>query len=297
MKKNVETEAKAQARLHNLFSRVVCAAIAMAILSGCSKAEENSVAAGKEDKTPEKTNPPKTTQSNAVLAEGGTFVMGSVSGGEGDERPAHEVTLSSFKITKYEITNAEYAEFLTAMKENKSENGAKWYQGKDIEQRDIVFKAKSGKENYPVVYVTWYGAKAFAEWAGGRLPTEAEWEYAARGGRKSKGYVYSGSNKLDETAWYAVNSNKLHPVGGKKPNELGIYDMSGNAWEWTADWYGSYTKESKTNPTGAASGSLRVRRGASGFCPATACRSINRSNYAPNGVRHNMGFRVVFAAQ
>ena len=227
---------------------------------------------------------------NAVLVEGGTFVMNSLS-----STSSNKVTLSSFKITKYEITNAEYAQFLTAKGENRVEGGAKWYQGKDIEQKGKEFKAKAGRENYPVVFVTWEGARAYSEWAGGRLPTEAEWEYAARGGKKSKGYKYSGSDNIDEVAWYLRNSiTGVRPVGGKKPNELGIYDMSGNVWEWTADLYGSLPQGSRTNPKGATTGTQRVRRGASAFCTPAVNSVLYRSKREPYGIRHNMGFRVVF---
>ncbi|GIM52295.1 SUMF1/EgtB/PvdO family nonheme iron enzyme [Capnocytophaga cynodegmi] len=228
-----------------------------------------------------------------AFVEGGTFQMGTPSRGEGDEI-LHTVTLSSFKISKHEITNAQYAKFLTA-KGNQRENGAIWYQGKDIVKEGNSFKARAGRENYPVVYVTWHGAKAYAEWVGGSLPTEAQWEYAARGGNKSKGYTYSGSNNIGEVAWYLNNSGeRLHEVGTKKPNELGIYDMSGNVWEWTADLYGGYPTTPQTDPTGATTGTNRVRRGASAFCTPNTNRVTNRSNRTPNGIRHNLGFRVVF---
>ncbi|MDO4782958.1 MAG: SUMF1/EgtB/PvdO family nonheme iron enzyme [Capnocytophaga felis] len=228
-----------------------------------------------------------------AIVEGGTFQMGTPSRGDGDEI-LHTVTLSSFKISKYEITNAQYAKFLTA-KGNQRENGAIWYQGKDIVKEGNGFKARAGRENYPVIFVTWHGAKAYAEWVGGSLPTEAQWEYAARGGNKSKGYTWSGSNNINEVAWYVGNSGgRLHEVGTKKPNELGIYDMSGNAWEWTADLYGPYSTAPQTDPTGATRGNNRVRRGASAFCTPNTNRSTNRSNRAPNGIRHNLGFRVVF---
>lgn len=228
-----------------------------------------------------------------AFVEGGTFQMGTPSRGDGDEI-LHTVTLSSFKISKHEITNAQYAKFLTA-KGNQRENGAIWYQGKDIVKEGNSFKARAGRENYPVVFVTWHGAKAYTEWVGGSLPTEAQWEYAARGGNKSKGYTYSGSNNIGEVAWYLNNSGgRLHEVGTKKPNELGIYDMSGNVWEWTADLHGRYVTTPQTDPTGATTGTNRVRRGASAFCTPNTNRATNRSNRAPNGIRHNLGFRVVF---
>lgn len=239
-------------------------------------------------------NPKDLHLSDLVFVEGGTFQMGTPSRGDGDEL-LHTVTLSSFNITKYEITNEQYAKFLNT-KGNQIEEGAKWYQGYDIVQQGNSFVVKSGREKHPVVYVTWQGAKAYADWVGGYLPTEAQWEYAARGGNKSQGYLYSGSNDLNEVSWNIYNSGSLgiRPVGGKKPNELGIYDMSGNVWEWTADWYGTYSTEHQTNPTGPTTGTARVRRGASAFCLPNVQRTTNRSYRAQTGIRHNLGFRLVF---
>ena len=128
-----------------------------------------------------------------------------------------------------------------------------------------------------------------------RLPTEAEWEYAARGGNKSKGYKYSGSNTIDDVAWYTSNSgSKTHDVKTKQANELGIYDMSGNVWEWCQDWYGSYNSGSQTNPTGPSSGSSRVCRGGSWFNGARYCRVSNRNCYFPDGSFSYLGLRLVF---
>lgn len=233
--------------------------------------------------------------SELILVEGGSFTMGSPIGlGEGDERPQHTVNLKSFKISKYEITNEQYAQFLTTQS-NQSENGQKWYQGNDLVVSGNTFTAKSGLEKLPVRFVTWYGAMAYARWVGGRIPTEAEWEYASRGGQQSKNYTYSGSNDINDVGWYVGNSGeKLHAVGEKKPNELGIYDMSGNVWEWTADWYGSYPKTTETNPISVLDGVERVRRGASAFCALSEVRSANRSKRKPTEVRHNLGFRIVF---
>jgi len=128
-----------------------------------------------------------------------------------------------------------------------------------------------------------------------RLPTEAEWEYAARGGNKSRGYKYSGSNNINDVAWYTETTNDkgTHDVKTKQPNEQGIYDMSGNVWEWCQDWYGSYSAGSQTNPTGASSGSYRVYRGGSWYNNARYCRVANRSYNAPV-IRYNfLGLRLV----
>ena len=130
-----------------------------------------------------------------------------------------------------------------------------------------------------------------------RLPTEAEWEYAARGGKKSRSYQYSGSSNISDVAWYDGNSvNKTHPVGTKQANELGIYDMTGNVWEWCSDWYSSYSSSSQTNPTGSDSGSARVSRGGGWNCNASYCRLSVRFYYTPPDFRgYNLGLRLALS--
>jgi len=240
-----------------------------------------------------------------VLVNGGTFQMGSPSGtGESEEHPQHSVTVSSFRISKYEITNQQYADFMNAIGANSdgSYNGTEYLDmGSSSCQIDYTggqFVPQSGKENYPVIEVSWYGAKAYAEHYGGRLPTEAEWEFAARGGNSSNGYTYSGSDNIDDVAWYYDNSGGgTHTVGTKNANELGIYDMSGNVWEWCNDWYDYdyYSNSPSTDPQGPSTGYYRVVRGGGWNVIAYGCRVALRIYGNPAGTYTDSGFRPVFA--
>ena len=235
-----------------------------------------------------------------VYVEGGTFTMGATSEQEeyavDDEYPTHSVTLSDYYIGETEVTQALWK---AVMGNNPS-----------------VFEG----DNLPVESVSYEDVKTFITKLNGktgkkfRLPTEAEWEYAARGGKKSKGYKYSGSNNIDDVAWYYENSgdkrlndetwdvNKLlgnncrtHPVKTKRPNELGIYDMSGNVWEWCSDWYGGYSSNAQTNPQGPSSGSNRVFRGGSWFSNAGYCRASSRLNVYLSNLSDCLGFRLALA--
>ncbi len=231
-----------------------------------------------------------------VFVQGGTFSMGSNSGGS-DEKPVHQVTISSFMIGKYEVTQEQYQRVIGT-------NPSNFTSGSDAGKR-------------PVEQISWYDAVAFCNRLsemeglekvyvingtnvsadfkrnGYRLPTEAEWEYAARGGEKSKNFTYAGSNDVRQVAWYDDNSGKQpRVVGTMTPNELGIYDMSGNVWEWCWDWYGSYGSGQQTDPLGASSGSDRVIRGGSWDYSAVALRSAYRSCYSPDNRFDNIGFRV-----
>ncbi len=249
-----------------------------------------------------------------VLLNGGTFLMGSPNGtGEIDEHPQHSVTVSSFRISKYEITNQQYADFLNDI--NADSNGSNDEHGwLDMTSNDCQisydgshFVVDAGKENYPVIDVSWYGAKAFCEYYGGRLPTEAEWEFAARGGNNSNDYIYSGSNNIDDVAWYWNNSTNLenplnqnkgtHIIGRKNPNELGLYDMSGNVMEWCNDLYDSnyYHNSPSNNPQGPSVGTYRVCRGGSWGSYANNIRVTTRFNYCCDIYSsYNLGFRPVF---
>ncbi len=206
-----------------------------------------------------------------IPINGGTFTMGSTSEQGNDaaygEKPAHQVTLSDYYIGETEVTQ----EFWQAvMGSNPSPHF-------------------TGNLQCPVEKVNWNDCQTFIaklnELTGMRfrLPTEAEWEYAARGGNASKGYMYSGSNDIWPVAWYYVNSNgTIHPVKTKKPNELGIYDMSGNVSEWCADWYGSYSSSAQTNPIGPSSGSYRVQRGGVAGGDERSCRVAHRDYAVPD---------------
>ena len=213
-----------------------------------------------------------------VYVQGGTFTMGCTSeqGDDcwGDEKPAHSVTLSGYYIGETEVTQALWREVMGTT--------------------PSYFKG----DNLPVENVSWNDAQEFCRKLSQqtgitfRLPTEAEWEYATRGGKKSRGYKYSGSNTLSSVAWYTDNSSDhTHPVKGKQANELGLYDMSGNVWEWCQDWFGEYGSYSQTNPTGASLGSYRVLRGGDYGFTANYCRVASRFSFDPTFLRR--GLRVV----
>jgi len=246
-----------------------------------------------------------------VFVQGGTFQMGSINGVT-DEELIHSVSLSDFFIAKYEVTQGLWKSVMG--------NNPSYFTGDEdlpVEQVSwydaVEFCNKlSEKEGLQKVYTIDYSKKDECNKAwfdtrkwlvicdftanGYRLPTEAEWEYAARGGSQSKGYTYSGSNKADEVAWYEKNSeDKTHPVGRKQPNELGIYDMSGNVWEWCWDWYNGYSSASQTNPTGSSSGDGRVFRGGSLGCENNGyeLRFACRSNDSPYVRNYLQGFRIV----
>ena len=217
-----------------------------------------------------------------VKVEAGTFMMGATSEMKDpydDEKPVHQVTLTNdYYMGKYEVSQALWE---AVMGSNPSE-----YKG----------------DNLPVETVSWNDCQEFISKLNSmtgrkfRLPTEAEWEYAARGGKKSRSYQYSGSSNISDVAWYDGNSvNKTHPVGTKQANELGIYDMTGNVWEWCSDWYGFYSSSSQTNPTGADSGSSRVFRGGSWYGNARYCRLSFRDCTPPDCRGYNLGLRLALS--
>lgn len=148
------------------------------------------------------------------------------------------IQFNSFYMSKFLVTNAEFAEFLNAVGNLKGDDNKPYFAGNQIKQISGKWVVNKGMEDFPAVYMSWYGADAYCKWIGGALPSEAQWEYAAKGGQESKGYLYSGSNTLNEVGWNLSNSGgRIHKGGELKANELGLFDMSGNCWEWTADWF------------------------------------------------------------
>ena len=232
------------------------------------------------------TNETMTFEANGVSftmipVEGGTFTMGDtweMEDAEDKERPSHQVTLSSYYIGETEVTQA-------------------------------LWKAVMGKnpslfegDNLPVENVSWDDCQTFISKLNAltgknfRLPTEAEWEFAARGGNQNRHRQYSGSNRIDDVAWYWDNSGEeTHPVKTKQPNELGIYDMTGNVKEWCQDWYGSYSSDAQTNPTGASSGYGRVCRGGCWGGSPEYSRSSYRDDSSPDYFCNLLGLRLVLS--
>jgi formylglycine-generating enzyme required for sulfatase activity len=221
-----------------------------------------------------------------VLVQGGTFAMGCTSEQGSDcqsnEKPVHNVTLSSFYIGKYEVTQSEWEAVMG--------NNPSYFVGASL----------------PVDQVSWDDVQEFittlntATGLNYRLPTEAEWEYAARGGAQSEGYKYSGSANIDDVAWYRDNSSSgTQPVGGKQANELGIYDMSGNVYERCSDWFAAnyYAGGDMTNPVGPATGSSRLARGGCWSYTAQDCRVANRADVTLGGNFNILGFRLARSAE
>lgn len=270
----------------------------------------------KKDEKKDNSNPANLTLVNIPA---GTFIIGSPTteiNHDFDEN-VHQVTLSAFRMSKYEITNAQYATFLNA----KSIDSTGIYKAGAYPTQPLIYASKndtdwglhyndsqwipvSGYENYPVVYVTWYGATEFATSAGGSLPTEAQWEYACRGTTQTP---FNTGNCLSNTQanynwqnpyYTCTNTNTTSPgktlaVGKYTANAYGLYDMHGNVWEWCSDWYGQYPANAQTDPIGNSSGPGRVIRGGSWNLIATDCRSASRYYFSEYVFGNFIGFRVV----
>ena len=222
---------------------------------------------------------------NMVYVKGGTFMMGAT---DEDtyarpwEKPAHEVTLSDYYIGEVEVTQALWRAVMN--------NNPSWFTSTNGYGTDM---------NRPVERVTYANCKSFItklnQLTGKtfRLPTEAEWEYAARGGNKSHGYIFSGSDEVGDVAWYkGASDDKTHAVASKAPNELGIYDMSGNVEEWVNDWYDLYTEEAQTNPQGPSTGSYRITRGGSWDQAFRTCRVTYRYDALTTANSSHIGLRI-----
>jgi formylglycine-generating enzyme required for sulfatase activity len=245
-----------------------------------------------ENDNPSRVPASRASQTNMVFVKGGNFDMGELFSFDSprvDEEPVHEVYVDDFYIGKYEVTQGLWEEVMG--------NNPSYF--------------KDYGNIYPVESVSWIDVQEFLKKLNQktelnyRLPTEAEWEYAARGG--GEGFSYSGTNsktKLGSYAWYDVSSRltpinanacgETHSVGQKKPNGLGLYDMSGNVWEWCSDWYDAkyYGKSPKNNPQGPPGGSLRICRGGSWDLTAMYLLNIRRGSKRPNSVSHDLGFRL-----
>ena len=244
-----------------------------------------------------------------VAVAGGTFTMGATAeqgddAYSGGEYPTHQVTLSSYSIGETEVTQALWQ---AVMGSNPSRfNGSR--EEYDYYSGQYVTVNYGTNLQRPVECVSWDDCQTFLtklnQLTGEtfRLPTEAEWEYAARGGSKSQGYKYAGSNDIDEVCWYwdnipsrsyGTSGYGTQTVATKSPNELGLYDMSGNVLEWCQDWYGSYSSGAQTNPTGSTSGSVRVNRGGSWGLDARGCRVSTRSGLTPSYADYDrLGLRL-----
>lgn len=226
-----------------------------------------------------------------IWVEGGEFMMGCTSEqsdcGSGEQN-VRRVTVDGFYIGMLEVTQSQWEKVVGTniyTQKNKTNASGTCGVGPD----------------YPMYYVSWEEAMEFCRLLSNKtgktytLPTEAQWEYAARGGKKADGTKYAGSNMIDAVAWCTDNSSgSTHPGGTKRANALGIYDMSGNVWEWCKDWYSSsYTSYDTNNPTGPSSGSSRVYRGGSWYSNAACCRVAFRGNFSPGNRFSSIGFRVV----
>jgi len=294
--------------------RILLAAIAALLATtqnpAVATAQNPSVATAQNPSVATAQNPSVATAQNAVAApspaatrhpaepemvfvEGGTFMMGSA--GEGamyDEAPVHQVTLSDFQIGKYEVTQGQWEALMgTTVADLRDKVDPSW-------------PLYGVGDDIPVYYVSWDDAREFARRlsaATGKryaLPTEAQWEFAARGGNESRGYAYSGGDILDEVARHDGPDYRIptHPVGGKLPNELGIHDMSGNVAEWCADWYGHYSADAQTDPVGPPSGTDgrgRIIRGGDRLYDTEDCRTTCRSSARQENSDDSLGFRVV----
>ncbi|MEZ5344952.1 MAG: formylglycine-generating enzyme family protein [Pyrinomonadaceae bacterium] len=288
-------------------------------LSGCQSSAVFEKTKPTENAQEERTAEPSLSGNEMVFIKGGTFSMGSDDGMR-NELPVREVSVKSFWMDKKEVTVGEFAKFVEATKyvtdaEKFGWSGVfdlstgKWARGENATWRNPDADGKMPAENEPVTQVSWQDAAAFAKWAGKRLPTEAEWEFAARGGLTGKKYSWGDDlrpNGKPVANWWqgkfpANNTGedgfvKRAPAASFEPNGYGLYDMAGNVWEWTADWYAedSYSRSAKEDPKGVPAGTERSIRGGSWMCAENFCsnyRVAARSQATPDSGLNNLGFR------
>lgn len=248
-----------------------------------------------------------------VLVDGGSFIMGSETG-DADEKPLHYVTVDSFYISKFEVTQKEWHAVTGSnpsffVGENHPVEKVNWYDAVEFCNTYSLMKNltpcykidRDAKDKMNLSSKDKYRWKVECNWNadGYRLPTEAEWEYAARAGGRSD-TAFSGSNNINEVAWYFGNSGDenshdygTHDVGTKKPNALGIYDMTGNVWEWCWDWYAAYDDKFLNNPRGISYGSERVRRGGSWHVKIRRSTMTTRNSRSPGHRSTHYGIRLV----
>ena len=256
-------------------------------------------------------------RANMVWVQGGTFSMGSSAGeiSGSSSKPAHRVTVAGFYIAKNEVTVGEFRRFVeaTGYRTDADKDGRStiWNGRKSVKKTGVNWRCDASgnvrplvEDQHPVTFVSWNDALAYCNWLSSvsgiqyRLPTEAEWEYAARGGSQQAGSSFAGSNFLNIVGWFNDNSGgKTQPVRSKKPNGLGLYDMSGNAFEWCSDWYDEnyYSRSPTSDPRGPSSGSSRIIRGGSFFWPEVLCTVSIRNFIPPADHRIDSGFRIVLS--
>jgi serine/threonine-protein kinase len=240
-------------------------------------------------------------EATMVYVPGGTFQMGSDESdplADADEFPKHEVTVDGFWMDRTEVTNAQFAVFLNECGD-RAENGAKFIELEKgycrIERVEDEYRSRPAAKEYAVVMVSWYGANAYCEWVGGRLPTEAEWEYAARGS-EGRLYPWGDDTPTCERAHRSACATCAKAVG-QLPEGVswcGVLDMAGNAWEWVADRYGEYPAEKQVNPTGPTSPGLRIARGGGWHANAKELRTTYRLESGAGSCVGCIGFRCAY---
>lgn len=268
------------------------------------------------------------SEPETILIPGGKFLMGS-DDGDSDEKPAHAVTLESFFMGKYEVTNAQFCQFLNE-KGNQLEDKTEWIKLDGawesekcrIIQNDSRFSVAPGFDNYPIIYISWDAAVAYCQWLSNktgkayRLPTEAEWEFAAGNGSIHTKYSWGNDNpsgpkggnvadealkrnfpKWDIFSGYDDGFIYNAPAGSFAANDFGLYDMTGNVWEWCSDWYAEYNKSNDQNPVGPLNGTKKVIRGGGWLGSPEACRVPDRYSGTRDHRGHSMGFRVAMTLQ